>query len=132
MTTTLLHAKLLVRSNGSHFPKNVAVLHYPALESLRSYPTIGPTGTVPFDVNGLAGSIELYLGNDVLSSEHPVQWKGFVESKRAYQGEVMHKSSLQRKFWEKAERCKESSELMKRADWQGLDQIWRAIFAAFD
>jgi hypothetical protein len=112
--------------------KNVAVLHYPALESLHSYPTIGPTGTVPFDVNGLAGSIELYLGNDVLSSDHPVQWKGFSESMRAYQGEVMHKASLQEKFWQKVERYKANHDLMESADWVGLDQIWKSLFAAFD
>jgi len=113
-------------------PKNVAVLRYPALESLRSYPTIGPTGTGPFDVNGLAGSIEMYLGKDILSSDHPVQWKGFSESMRAYQGEVMHKASLQEKFWEKVERCKANPDLMESTDWAGLDQIWKSIFAAFD
>jgi hypothetical protein len=111
---------------------NIAVLHYPALECLRFYPTIGPTGTVPFDVNGLAGSIELYLGNDVLSSDHPVQWKGFSESVRAYQGEVMHKASLQEKFLKKVERCKGNAELIKSTDWSGLDQIWKSIFVAFD
>ena len=113
-------------------PKNIAVLHYPALESLHSYPTIGPTGTVPLDVNGLAGSIELYLGNDVLSSDHPVQWKGFSESMRAYQGEIMHKASLQEKFWRKVERTKANPDLMESADWVGLDQIWKSIFRAFD
>jgi HEPN/Toprim N-terminal domain 1 len=113
-------------------PKNVAVLHYPALESLRSYPTIGPTGTAPFDVNGLAGSIELYLGRDVLSSDHPVQWRGFSEAMRVYQGEVMHKTSLQEKFWNKAERCRSNPELMKYADWLELDLIWKSIFVAFD
>lgn len=113
-------------------PNNVAVLRYPALESLRSYPTIGPTGTVPFDVNGLAGSIELYLGNDALSLDHPVQWKGFSESVGAYQGEVMHKASVQEKFWQKVERCKADPELMACTDWVGLDQIWKSIFAVFD
>lgn len=113
-------------------PHNVAVLRYPALENLRNYPTIGPTGTVPFDVNGLAGSIELYVGNDVLGSDHPVQWKGFSESVGAYQGEVMHKASLQEKFWQKVESCKANAELMACADWAGLDHIWKAIFAAFD
>ena len=113
-------------------PHNVAVLHYPDLETLRTYPTIGPTGTMPFDVNGLAGSIELYLGNDVLRSDHPVQWKGFSESVGAYQGEVMHKASVHEKFQEKVERCKANPELMGCADWMGLDRIWKSIFAAFD
>lgn len=113
-------------------PKNVAVLHYPALESLRCYPTIGPTGTVPFDVNGLAGGIELYLGKDVLSADHPVQWKGYSESMKAYQGEVMHKASLQDKFWQKVRSYKAKPDQIESADWVGLDQIWMSIFAAFD
>lgn len=113
-------------------PKNVAVLHYPELEELRSYPTIGPTGTTPFDVNGLAGSIELYLGSDLLNADHPVQWRGFSEAMQVYQGEVMHKGLLQERFAEKAETCKASPERMKGSDWSGLDHIWRSIFAAFD
>lgn len=113
-------------------PKNVSVLHYPTLESLRSYPTIGPTGTVPVDVNGLAGSIELYLGNDILSSDHPVQWKGYSESMKAYQGEVMHKASLQDEFRKKVRKCKENSDQMESQDWVGLDLIWKSIFKAFD
>jgi hypothetical protein len=113
-------------------PSNVAALHYPALESLRSYPTIGPTGTAPFDVNELAGSIELYFGDDVLGTDHPVQWRGFSEAMNAYQGEVMHKASLQQRFWEKAERCRSNPNFVKSTDWKGLDGIWKAVFSAFD
>jgi hypothetical protein len=112
-------------------PKNVAVLHYPVLESLRSYPTIGPTGTTPFDVNGLAGSIELYLGSDITGPEHPVQWRGFSEAMQVYQGEVMHKGALQEKFRKKSKSYQSNPELMQDADWSGLDLICRSIFAAF-
>jgi hypothetical protein len=115
-------------------PSNVAVLYYPALESLREYPTEGPTGPMLFDVNGLAASIELYLGVDVLTldgTRSPVQWRGFSEAIGAYQGEVMHKAQLQSAFWEKVERCKANSEAMDAADWDGLDTILNAIFTAF-
>ena len=37
-------------------PGNIKVLHYPPLEFLRSYPTVGPTGELVMDINGLAGS----------------------------------------------------------------------------
>jgi TIR domain len=50
-------------------PKNVRILRYPELEMARSYPTLGPQGTMLMDVNGLAGSIELYFGVDVLKNE---------------------------------------------------------------
>ena len=52
-------------------PDNIVVLKYPALESAINYPTLGPTGVVNMDVNRLAGSIELYFGNDVFE----VGWK---------------------------------------------------------
>jgi HEPN superfamily Toprim-like protein len=116
-------------------PPNIAVLHYPALERLRSYPTIGPTGPMPFDINGLAASIELYLGEDVLSENGavtPVQWKGFSESLGAYQGEVMHKAQLQSAFWRKAQRCRTNPAAMRSGDWSGLEAILKSIFTAFD
>jgi hypothetical protein len=50
-------------------PENIAVLAYPALDLLRDYPTLGPGGLTSLDVNGLAASIELYLGKDVLLGE---------------------------------------------------------------
>jgi hypothetical protein len=116
-------------------PGTVALLHYPNLKRLRSYPTIGPTGTAAFDVNGLAGSIELYLGEDVIAStgkECPVQWRGFSEGMGAYQGEVMHKSALQDAFWERAARSRSDPQVRAAADWSGLDAIWQLIFHAFD
>ena len=115
-------------------PHNFAVLHYPALEGLRKYPTQGPTGRTLFDVNGLAGSIELYLGDDVLSrngARAPVQWRGFSETMGTYQGEVMHKAEIQAAFWEKVKRCRTDGAAMRTADWTGLNAILNAIFTAF-
>jgi hypothetical protein len=116
-------------------PSNVVLLHYPQLERLRTYPTVGPTGTAAFDVNGLAGSIELYLGEDVIAStglECPVQWRGFSEGMGDYQGEVMHKGALQAAFWKRASRCRTDPLIIADTDWSGLDAIWQAVFHAFD
>jgi hypothetical protein len=116
-------------------PPNIAVLYYPVLGRLRSYPTIGPTGPTPFDINGLAASIELYLGEDVLSENGavtPVQWKGYSESLGAYHGEVIHKTQLQDAFWRKAKRCRSDAAEIRAADWSGLEAILKAIFTAFD
>jgi len=115
-------------------PQNFAVLHYPALESLRKYPTQGPTGRTLFDVNGLAASIELYLGDEVLTqngARAPVQWRGFSEAMGAYQGEVMRKAEIQDAFWEKVKRCRTDSAAMNTADWTGLNAILNTIFTAF-
>lgn len=116
-------------------PSNIALLHYPQLEELRTYPTVGPTGIAAFDVNGLAGSLELYLGKDVILStglECPVQWRGLSEAMGAYQGEVMHKGAIQRAFWKRATVCRTDPHQVTDTDWSGLDAIWRAVFHAFD
>ena len=117
-------------------PRNIAVCNYPNTDFLRSYPTLGPSGRVDLDVNGLAASIELYLGTDVLTGSngqlHPVQWKGFIESLGKYQGEVMHKSEIQAMFFKKAARCASSPVEMQSADWRELREVFQVIFHAFD
>jgi hypothetical protein len=63
-------------------PPHIIVLRLPDLELLRSYPTIGPSGDLGMDVNGVAASIELYLGEDVLLGDEkqliPVQWTALI------------------------------------------------------
>jgi hypothetical protein len=117
-------------------PPNIAICSYPDLEFLNSYPTIGPGGMVSLEVNGLAASIELYLGQDVLTDDgeenFPVQWKGYIEGVGKYQGEVMHKSTIHRKFQSKLEKSKLSNDFIQNGDWTGLRAIWNVIFHAFD
>jgi hypothetical protein len=52
-------------------PANYRVLHYPDLPLLENYPTLGPQSDEPVVMNviGLAGSLELYLGQDVLTAD---------------------------------------------------------------
>jgi hypothetical protein len=56
----------------TRIPANIRVRQYPHLDLATHYPTLGPppadTSVAITDVNGLAGSIELYLGRDVLTS----------------------------------------------------------------
>ncbi|MCL5291038.1 MAG: HEPN/Toprim-associated domain-containing protein [Actinobacteria bacterium] len=116
-------------------PSNISICNYPNLDLLKSYPTIGPGGRVELDVNGRAASIELYLGEDVLTNgdgKFPVQWKGFVEKLNKYQGEVMHKETIHEALQKKLKRCRTSQSEMIAADWQGLRAIFDVIFHAFD
>jgi len=116
-------------------PPNIAVLSYPDIDLLRSYPTLGPSGNVNLDVNGLAASIELYLGADVLrrpdSSLAPVQWKGFIEPVASYQGEVLGKTDLQAAFLRKLAIAECDPAEQARQDWSGIDAILQVIFGAF-
>ena len=116
-------------------PPNIVVLHYPNLPALCNYPTLGPTGLSNMDINGLAASIELYLGEDVLSKSGkptPIQWKGFNETLGQYQGEVMHKTQLILNFKQKVERCKSDKAVMNSVDWDGLNANLQTVFCAFE
>ena len=116
-------------------PVNIAVLTYPPIDLLRSYPTIGPAGEAELDVNGSAASLELYLGRDVLIEVGvpiPVQWKGYIDSVGRYQGEVRQKGNIHSAFREKLERARCDTNALDEGDWSGLRAILESIFAAFD
>jgi HEPN/Toprim N-terminal domain 1 len=69
---------------------NIKVFTLPEIEILNDYPTIGPSGMVNMNVNGLAGSIEPYLGKSVLTDGegnlYPIQWTGLDPGLQKYQG----------------------------------------------
>lgn len=115
-------------------PPRFAVIQYPELEWLRDYPTLGPTGLISADVNGVAGSIELYLGRDVLQDAsgklRPVQWRGYNAAVGRYQGEVMQKREIHQRFREKLAACRSDSSLIGSADWSGLQQIIQVLKTA--
>lgn len=115
-------------------PANIAVVHCPARDWLRQYPTLGPSGDVALDVNGKAGSLELYLGRDVLAEDGalcPVQWAGYSQAMRAYQGELINKSGVSERWRAKAERCLTDPTQIDGASWEDLRFVWEQIFDAF-
>lgn len=78
--------------------------------------------------------LELYLGRDVLSTEDgwsPVMWKGFVDRARTYQGELIDKTGVQRRFELKL-LAAESAGIERPEDWAEMDLILTAIFEAFN
>jgi hypothetical protein len=116
-------------------PANIRVMHLPELEFLRNYPTLGPAGESTMDVNGLAGNIELYLGEDVLTSPSSnqivrVQWKGFVAGVGKYHGEILDKSSVQERFREKLARSTKGGSRAS-GDWTSLKHILQSMFEIF-
>lgn len=87
-----------------NLPSNIKVLKYPNIELAKDYPTIGPTGIQKMNVNGLAGSIEMYLGKDCLIEDKkfiPVQWTGYIDNISKYQGVVLKKDQIQKTFRKK-------------------------------
>jgi hypothetical protein len=78
------------------------------------------------DVNGLATSIELFLGSDVLVDNdgyRPVLWRGYVPGMDAYQGEVSEKDMVHELFRKKVKSAVASPDAMATQDWSGLDLV---------
>lgn len=113
------------------FPPNIAICRLPELRLLKSYPTVGPSGSVDLDVNGMAASIELYFGDDVLRLDDgnlvPIQWTGYDKAARKYQGEVLEKAFLHCRFKDKLARARRGEKL----NWEDLDAVFQLLFNTF-
>jgi hypothetical protein len=130
-----------IRTLPADLPSNVRVLQYPPLELANCYPTYGPPDNdnpertlSTANVNGLAGSIELYLGQDVLTDAdgrlRPVQWKSFLAGVQRYQGEVTCKNDIQRLFRVKVKAARDHGGPLTHQDWTGLQAILQEILHA--
>lgn len=116
-------------------PKNIKILQYPNIKIAEDYPTLGPSGIMSMDINGLACSIELYLGKDVLTKDGefiPVQWKGYDQSIGQYQGEIIDKALVQKKFQSKIDECLNDSAKTINYDWTEIKELLNVIFNAFN
>ncbi|MET7483524.1 HEPN/Toprim-associated domain-containing protein [Streptomyces sp. NPDC005538] len=123
---------------GRRLPDRCRVMFYPPIPVLESYPTLGPytDDPVPADVNGRAGSLELYLGQDVLRGDSglmPVQWKSWNPKLRRYQGALadQDKRLVQERFLAKVA-AHHTGGPHSEADWSGIRAIIDQIVAAFD
>jgi hypothetical protein len=115
-------------------PDNIKVISYPEIVLARDYPTIGPTGISRMDINGLACSIELYFGVDILRKSGElalIQWKGYNESINQYQGEILGKTALQAAFRSKVERCTSDPTTLNTTAWNEMRMLWQHIFDCY-
>lgn len=87
------------------------------------------------NVNGLAGSIEPYLGQECLldsdSKYYPIQWTGLDPGLQKYQGEITKKDRVQKNFKEKLKLCIEDKTSIDKFDWSGVKAILEGIFDLF-
>lgn len=106
-------------------PPNIKILKYPDITIAKKYPTFGPTGKKKMNVNGLACSIEMYFGVDVLTRNNeliPIQWKGFEEKEKKYQGEIADKNYVQETFRKK----------LKKAEVTEIDELNKLLNGIFN
>ncbi|GAA5139132.1 hypothetical protein [Pseudonocardia adelaidensis] len=129
----------LAKLKREGLPDGYRVLHYPDLPLLRRYPTLGPqlADSVLMDVNGKAGSLEMYLGRELLTVDGelvPVQWTGYIEGQKGYQGAIsaVHKKRIQREFRRKVRSALEDPSVQETQDWSGVQAIVGAILGAFE
>lgn len=104
-------------------PNNIKVIQYPELDLMTSYPTIGPQGEINMNINGLAGSIEMYMGKDILTGNDGnlelVQWGGYMNRVKKYQGSLINKDAVGSRF-----KGKDAADVNK---WQDLRYLWDYI-----
>jgi hypothetical protein len=127
-------ADAMMTLNIGDLPSSIQVIQYPERSHLSSYPTIGPpVGAVneshlaETNVNGLAGSIEMYLGLDVLRDEKgelsKIQWKSYMPKCKRYQGEVLDKAKIQERFRAKVKLIKADPSKYVEEEWADIGSI---------
>jgi hypothetical protein len=124
----------------SRLPANVRVCQYPPLDLAADYPTLGPppahTQVANADINGLAGSIELYLGRDVLTGPagklRPVHWNTYIQGMQQYQGEITDKNAIHDAYRAKIRSAGTDRSGVAQQDWSGVRAILDLVLHAFD
>lgn len=109
-------------------PQNIKILQYPEIDWAKTYPTFGPTGIQHMDINGLACSIEMYLGRDCIIEKGdliPVKWVEYKKAIDKYQGAIQNKEDIQKRFRNKAKNFNKSD--FEIQDWKELISIIELI-----
>ncbi|MFI5117982.1 MAG: HEPN/Toprim-associated domain-containing protein [Terriglobales bacterium] len=116
-------------------PDNIRFAQYPPIEIAKTYPSIGPGGMLAeMDINGLACSLELYFGVDVLRSEGgmtPIQWTGYNRALNRYQGEILDKDRLIEGYRRKLDDCEADTSRIDSMDFGTMRLLLREVFAVF-
>lgn len=121
----LTQVKILKKIN---IPKNFIILTYPNLPLLENYPT---SNNKFENVNGVAGSIEMYLGKDILQEE-----KEYIRielsNQKTPQGKLNSKTNLQKSYFKKIKRCQKEVSYINDYDWSEMKLLLNKIFGAFN
>lgn len=84
------------RTTKLNVPANMRVLKLPDLPEFRTFDTIGPSGKHRADINGRGAAIECYLD----AGKSPVvRWNNFNKELDVYQGELVGKTEIMKRFY---------------------------------
>jgi hypothetical protein len=121
--------------SGVSLPDTIRIITLPHLNLAKDYPTIGPQGNINVDVNGLACSIEIYFGIDILTNTKgelmPIQWMGYNKVLEQYNGEILNKREIQEKYRTLLDKVETGQIETNKCDWSGMIEIIKTIFSAF-
>lgn len=121
--------------SGIQLPNEIRISVLPNIDLATSYPTIGPQGNMMGDINGVACSIELYLGRDILVEAeerlYPVRYTGYVQAMGKWQGEITNKLALQEKYLRLLGKAPFSSAIVAAHDWSGMELVLRRLIALY-
>ncbi|WP_114907680.1 hypothetical protein [Ornithinimicrobium murale] len=127
-------AEAVAQLEATPLPTNFRVRRLPRLASATDYPTIGPTGHASLDINGSAVSVELFFGLDVLGENDgrpAIQWTGYSQKAKQYQGEILDKADLQQRFAAKVATARAAGGPHSGQDWADMQTLVDAIRTAF-
>ena len=83
------------RTAKLNLPPNMRVLKLPDLPAFMEFDTIGPSGPHRADINGRGAAIECYLD---AGTSPVVRWNNFHKDLGVYQGELIGKTDVARRF----------------------------------
>lgn len=121
--------------DNNKITNNIRIMNLPYLKWAESYPTLGPTGEVKTNINGMACSIELFMGRNLLTENNsfiPIQWTGYSKKLNKYQGEILYKSKVNEKFREVIKKVERDGVSNVNHDWEPLKYLWENIFNIFN
>lgn len=140
--TAGVFAKEKILDDFNNIPNNFRILNYPNIDRALNYPTIGTNKKTIFDnVNNRACSIEMYLPKKLIVDDNgdylPIQWSTLMMRKLKYktlsdyQGVIIEKDRIKRKYVELSSRIKDKVEMFNIDEWNELKQLIDVIVFAF-
>lgn len=104
-------------------PANIKLANLPNIELAKDFEVIDDNGNISNqDINGIACSIELFFGKDVLlngNTFEKVELKDFRKEVNAFQGTIQNKSSIQKRFDKKLKYAKQNG-ISNLEDWKEM------------
>ncbi|WP_431994888.1 hypothetical protein [Streptomyces griseoflavus] len=125
----------LAKLKAKGVPGHCRILHYPPLPLLAEYPTLLPGASAPVlaDVNGSAGTLELYLGRDVLTGPDGQLVPLLLNAAGAGGFPSKDKKAMQDRFERKCDAALAAPPgTDPEGDWSAMSAIIDMILHAFD